>query len=179
MTTTDTTVPSWEAHSSISAANVPTTSSFNSFGCGLKSSITSAMALVALGFSSVAVEAPTNRLVEAKRYAQNESSDSLAKFASYQVDDEYSVSGYAYKYPVVTTFLEEIAPILKAAFGAALMELALWTSPVDEETHLYLTIHSGIQEEDVLADKEMALFDEIEENSLLRKGLAHVVIAIR
>lgn len=44
---------------------------------------------------------------------------------------------------------------------------------------LYLTVKSGIDNEDMLVDKEISLFNEIEGNALLQEGLAHVVIAIR
>jgi len=182
MLITGTTVPGWEKEGFIKTFDVPTNSPPPSkFFRDEKvmNSIAGAMALVSLGLSPVVIEAPTNRVIELSRYSQNVRSNNQIKFANYKVDDEQSVYSYLNKHPDAIIFFEKIDPIIKAFFDEVLIELTSWTSPVDEETHLYMTIHSGIQNEETLMDKEIALFDKIEGDSLLREGLAHVILAIR
>jgi len=184
MLTIDTTVPSWgkEHQSFISNADAPTSSlspsKFLSNGI-VMSSVAAAMAMVALAISPVITQAPTNSTTELARYSQNPRSDNQLKLANYKVVDDQSFDSYVNKHPGTIIFLEKIHPIIIGIFDKVLIELTSWTSPVDEETQLYLTVHSGMRDEDALMDKEIALFNEIEGDSLLREGLTHVVIAIR
>lgn len=162
--------------------DVPT-NSFSSQGVSysgvLKNSIAGAMALVSLGLSPIVLEAPTNRITENSRYYQTLRNDYQPNLSSYILENERGVYEYVGERPKVAVFLERIVPVVQKYFGSVEITLDSWTSPVDNGTKLYLTIQSGIADEDILMDNEIALFSEIESNSFLQEGLAHVVIAIR
>jgi len=166
----------------IQSYDVPTNSfSSQSVSCGdiLKNSIAGAMALVSLGVSPIVLEAPTNLIVEHGRYSQTLNNDYQANFSSYIFENEQAVYEYVDERPKVAVFLERIVSVVQKYFGSVEITLDSWTSPIDNGTKLYLTIQSGIADEDVLMDNEIALFSEIESNSFLQEGLTHVVIAIR
>ena len=164
------------------SCTVPTNSfSTQSFSCGdfLKNSIAGAAALVTFGLPTIAFETPTNRIFESSRFSQTVRNDFQAKFSNYVFENEHAVHEFIDSRPETTVFLENIASIIVKHFGLVKISLDSWTSHEDHLTKLYLTIQSGIENEELLMDTEIALFSEIESNLLLKEGLSHAVIAIR
>jgi len=171
-----------ESFGIICSYDVPTNSfSSQNFSCGdrSKNSIAGAMALVSLGVSPIVLETPTNRIIEHSRHSQTLRNDYQANLSNYVLENERAVYGYVKAHPEVTGFLGSVTFVIQKYFGSVEIALDSWTSPVDHMTKLYLTIQSGINDEDILMDREIALFSEIESNSFLQEGLAYVVIAIR
>lgn len=137
----------------------------------------------AIGFSMALTEAPINRtwpLVETARIQQNVRPDIYRLRMRYQIVNEVFVEKYLNDHPVVGVFLHGVQAYITKIFGYnAVTSLEVWQSPIDNETTLFLGIHSNISDKETLNDRENTLFGLIENDSALRDGLSYVVIEQR
>lgn len=97
----------------------------------------------------------------------------------YSLEDAQALASYIIAYPQAHEFLVTIIQPIRSIYGEVNLSLELWTSPEDNEQHIRLTIHSGIQDDEQITARENQLFEIIEGNKRLQDGLAYVVISQR
>ncbi len=77
----------------------------------------------------------------------------------------------------LSAFLSTLKLLTQQVYEAADMSLALWQNPLDDtDTHLRITIHSGLETDKEITERENRLFELLEQQNMLG-ALDFVVIS--
>lgn len=134
--------------------------------------VTSAKVAAAILFAQLSYGLPLNINVFDVPQLQN----AVVKQSSIKSDIS-EVDLFLKNYPEISVFLEKLNPLIQQVYGQINVSRSLWKHPITgSDAHIVITIFSGLDNNDAIAESENKLFDLIEENNMVAV-LEHVVIS--